>query len=96
MFNYRNDDEMKLFVGDVLAQTARTCDVVAAILESRELGWEHVTRATAYVRHAADAGVLEQYRQSVGLPPLPVVVAHNTVCRDDLLFELEVDAARAL
>ena len=83
-------------VGDVLAQTARTCEVVEAILASRQLGWEHVTRATAYVRHAADAGVFEQYRDRAGLPPLPVVVAHNTICRDDLLFELEVDAAQAM
>ncbi len=82
-------------VGDVLAQTERTCDVVAAILRSRDMDWEHVTRATAYVRYAEDAGVFEQYRQAAGLPALPVVVAHNVVCRDDLLFELEVDAARA-
>jgi len=82
-------------VGDVLAQTARTCEVVEAILQSRDMGWEHVTRATAYVRFAEDVGVLEQHRLASGMPPLPVVVAHNVVCRDDLLFELEVDAARA-
>jgi hypothetical protein len=57
--------------------------------------WEDVTRATAYVRHPEDAGVFEDYRASRGLPELPVVVAHNTICRDDLLFELEVDAVQA-
>lgn len=80
-------------VGDVAAQTARTCEVVEAILQSRGMGWEHVTRATAYVRYAEDAGVLEQHCRTANLPPLPVVVAHNVICRDDLLFELEVDAA---
>ena len=83
-------------VGDVLAQTGLTCEVVAAILESRGMGWHDVTRATAYVRHASDAGVFEQYRAASGMPPLPVIVAHNVICRDDLLFELEVDATQAM
>lgn len=81
-------------VGDVLAQTELTCDVIAAILHSREMDWEDVTRATAYVRHPEDAGVFEHYRVAGGLPELPVLVAHNTICRDELLFELEVDAVQ--
>ncbi|MFW5867235.1 MAG: Rid family hydrolase [Armatimonadota bacterium] len=82
-------------VGDVVAQTALTCDVIEAILDSRGMGWEDVTRATAYVRHPEDAGVFERRRESAGMPELPVIVAHNTICRDDLLFELEVDAVQA-
>lgn len=81
-------------LGDVVGQTALTCDVVAAILHSRGLDWGDVTRATAYVRYPEDAGVFEQQRLAKGLPPLPVVVTHNVICRDDLLFELEVDAVR--
>lgn len=81
-------------VGDVFAQTALTCDVIEAILHSREMDWEDVTRATAYVRHPEDAGVFEEYRVSAGLPELPVIVAHNVICRDELLFELEVDAVQ--
>ena len=81
--------------GDVMAQTARTCEVIAAILESRDMGWEDVTRATAYVRFHEDVDVFEQYREAVGMPRLPVVVAHNVICRDDLLFELEADAVQA-
>lgn len=82
-------------VGDVAAQTARTCEVVEAILQSRGMGWSDVTRATAYVRHAQDADVLQRHIAVTGMPALPVVVAHNVICRDDLLFELEVDAAQA-
>lgn len=83
-------------VGDVRAQVGLTGEVVAAILQSRGMGWEDVTRATAYVRHAEDAGVFEQHRATAGMPPLPVIVAHNVICRDDLLFELEVDATQAV
>jgi len=82
-------------IGDVLAQTALTCDVIEAILASRGMGWEDVTRATAYVRHPEDVGVLEEHRRAVGMPELPVVTAHNVICRDELLFELEVDAVQA-
>ncbi len=82
-------------VGDVRAQTELTCEVIEAILQSREVGWEDVTRATAYVRHPEDVGVFEEHRRASGIPRVPVIVAHNTICRDELLFELEVDAVRA-
>jgi enamine deaminase RidA (YjgF/YER057c/UK114 family) len=82
-------------VGDVHAQIAWTCEVIAAILQSRRLGWQDVTRATAYVRRPEDRGALEQFRLAQGLPELPVVVAHQPICREDLLFELEVDAVQA-
>jgi enamine deaminase RidA (YjgF/YER057c/UK114 family) len=82
-------------VGDVDAQVERTCEVVAAILESRGMGWGDVTRATAYVRQEQDRGAFERYRVAAGLPALPVIVAHNVVCRHDLLFEIEVDAVQA-
>lgn len=81
-------------VGDVMAQTGLTCNVIAAILSSRGMGWEDVTRATAYVRYPEDSGVFEEYRSRSEMPDLPVVVAHNTICRDELLFELEVDAVQ--
>jgi len=82
-------------VGDVAAQTARTCEVIAAILESRGMGWEDVTRATAYVRFAEDADAFERLRSAIGMPVLPVVVSQSVICRDDLLFELEVDAVQS-
>jgi hypothetical protein len=59
------------------------------------MGWDDVTRATAYVRFREDARVFEQYCAAVGIPSLPVIVAHNVICRGDLLFELEVDAVEA-
>ncbi|HEY3396944.1 MAG TPA: Rid family hydrolase [Armatimonadota bacterium] len=81
--------------GDVRAQTVRTLEVIAAILESRGMGWADVTRATAYVRFPEDREILEEVRRAEGLPPLPVLVAAQVICRDDLLFELEVDAVQA-
>jgi enamine deaminase RidA (YjgF/YER057c/UK114 family) len=83
-----------IHVGDVARQVQQTMEVVAAILDSRQIGWEHVTRAIAYFKHAEDAPAFAQYCQAGRLPALPVIVAKNDICRDDLLFEIEVDAAR--
>lgn len=81
--------------GDVDAQISRTLDVVGAILDSRGLGYTDVVRGNAYFRHARDCGALSPHLTRVGLPPSRVLVSKNAVCRDDLLFELEVDAVGA-
>ena len=80
-------------VGDVAGQIARTMDVVQAILESREMSWADVTRGVAYFKRAEDAPAFRRCCADKRMEPLPVVCAQSTVCRDELLFELEVDAA---
>lgn len=87
-------DGQTCHVGDVAAQTALTCEVIAAILQSGGMGWEDVTRATAYVRFGEDAGAFDCLRAATGMPALPLVVSQSVICRDDLLFELEVDAVQ--
>lgn len=82
--------------GDVAAQIDLTLQVVSAILESREFDWQDTTRAIAYVRHAAN---MEEVATRLSHHPLgnqPLLQMRADVCRDDLLFELELDAARAL
>jgi len=81
-------------VNDVPGQIALTMQVVAAILESRGLNWRETTRAIAYVRAAATAQQFQMYRAVHGLTDMPVVMTENVICRDDLLFEIEVDAGR--
>ena len=81
-----------LHVDDTDAQIDKTMEVVNAILESRRMSWSDVVRGIAYIRDAEDLPRYEQYCRGKGLPDMPVVVTHSTVCRDDLLFEIEVDA----
>jgi len=81
-------------VGDVDAQVDLTMRVVGAILKSREMDWADVCRAVAYVKHAKDAPALARYCAARRLPALPVVTAKAEICREGLLFEIEVDAAR--
>ena len=77
---------------DVAGQIALTMEVVAAILKSRGLDWRDVNRAIAYVRAASTAARFEEYLAAHALADLPVVTTENVICRDDLLFEIEVDA----
>lgn len=78
--------------GDIDGQIQLTMDVAGAILESRGMKWNDVTRAVAYVKHAADAPAFDRFRKANGLEAMPTVVTENDVCRDDLLFEIELDA----
>jgi enamine deaminase RidA (YjgF/YER057c/UK114 family) len=79
-------------VGDVDAQVAYTLQIVEAILKSRGMDFEDVTRGNAYFKESAGAATWGQRASRLGLPLSRVVVSKNHVCRDDLLFELEVDA----
>lgn len=84
-----------IFVGDPMAQVRQTMDVVQAILHSREMDWGDVTRSLVYFKRAADAPLFEKYRQENGVPAFPAIVVENDICREELLFEIEVDAVAA-
>jgi enamine deaminase RidA (YjgF/YER057c/UK114 family) len=86
-------DGLSAHIGDVGKQVALTMAVVEKILESCRMNWADVTRGIAYFKDVGEAGVLERYCLDNGLPALPVVVCSADICRDDLLFEIEVDAA---
>ena len=77
--------------GDFWRQMARTFEVVDAILESRGMAWKNVSRATAYLRCVKDAAACEEFLALRRLR-LPIIITRADVCRDDLLFEIELDA----
>jgi enamine deaminase RidA (YjgF/YER057c/UK114 family) len=81
------------WVGDVRQQVRLTMDVVAAILRSRRFAFSDLARGTAYFRRPADVSVWTEWLAANHLSHLPIVPAQCDVCRDDLLFELEAEAA---
>jgi enamine deaminase RidA (YjgF/YER057c/UK114 family) len=81
-----------MFTDDVARQIHLTLDVVEAILRSREMNWSNTVRAVGYFRDMDALPVFQACCRERGIPPLPMVPAHATVCRDDLLFEIELDA----
>jgi enamine deaminase RidA (YjgF/YER057c/UK114 family) len=84
-----------LWPGDTGKQIEQTMEVIAAILRTREMDFGDVTRATAYFKHRTDIGLFEKWLQDNRLQTMSYVPVHCDICRDDLLFELEVDAVRA-
>jgi len=78
--------------GDCAAQIDLTMRVVGAILESRGMAWSAVTRSVAYFKERDHMGEFAACCAARGIESLPVISVHNDVCRDDLLFEIEVDA----
>jgi enamine deaminase RidA (YjgF/YER057c/UK114 family) len=78
-------------IGDVDAQIALTMEVADAILKSRNMDWSEVSRAIAYFKHGDDMPALQRYCEKRGIPEMPCVCANTDICRDDLLFEIEID-----
>jgi enamine deaminase RidA (YjgF/YER057c/UK114 family) len=88
-------DGKTVFLDDAAAQVKQTMQVVQAILESRDMDWSDVTRALVYFKRPEDAPLFRQYLENHALPRFPAVVVENDICRDNLLFEIEVDAVKA-
>jgi enamine deaminase RidA (YjgF/YER057c/UK114 family) len=84
-----------LWPGDTRKQIEQTMEVIAAMLRLREMNFSDVTRATAYFKQQADTALFAKWLQANGLQTFPYVPVHCDICRDDLLFELELDAGRA-
>jgi len=80
---------------DLAGQIDLTMSVVRAILENRGLGFGDVTRAITYFKRIPDAAAFDAWRAANGLPFFPTVSIQTDVCRDELLFEIELDAAAA-
>jgi len=75
--------------GDPSGQIALTMDVVRAILDEAGMRLEDATRAVAYFRDPAHIPLWERFCP----PGLPSVSLGCYVCRDDLLFEIELDVS---
>lgn len=82
-------------LGDTRAQIELTMDVVAALLQSRQMDWANTSRAIAYIKYPQDAPLFAEYLRGHGLEDLPLMWMHSDVCRDNLLFEIELDATVA-
>jgi enamine deaminase RidA (YjgF/YER057c/UK114 family) len=81
-------------VGDLRGQVDLTMDVIREILAARGMGFADTTRAVAYFKDAREAGAFDAWLAAEGLPQFPVVVTRCGICRDNLLFEIELDAIR--
>lgn len=77
--------------GDFEGQMDLTLRTVEAILHSRGIDWSDTVRVVAYFPRAGDLPALRRGLERLNLT---AAVVPAVVCRDDLLFELELDAIR--
>jgi enamine deaminase RidA (YjgF/YER057c/UK114 family) len=87
-------DGRTLHPGRARAQIEHTMRVVEAILESRGYGFGDVTRAVAYFRSARAAPLFGAWLERRECRRLPVLSTVCGICRRELEFEIELDAAR--
>ena len=79
-------------VGSISKQIELTMKVVKGILQSRQMSWENVTRGIVYFKNKYDMNSFENYCVDNNIPELPFSIINADICRNDLLFEIEVDA----
>jgi enamine deaminase RidA (YjgF/YER057c/UK114 family) len=73
-------------------QIRLTMHAVKAILESRGMNWNDLFRGIAYFKDMSYLPIFK--RVAVNIPRFPLAVAHADICRHDLFFEIEIDAAK--
>lgn len=81
-----------VYPNDAPSQVKLSMEVTDAILKSRKMAWSNITRAIAYFKNAEDIMLLDEHCRINQLPSFPVIITKRDICRDDLLFEIEVDA----
>ena len=81
-------------IGNARAQIERSMQVVAAILESRRMTFADTAFATAFFKSPADAPLFADWLARHGQQSMPVVSAGCDICRDNLLFEIELEAVQ--
>jgi enamine deaminase RidA (YjgF/YER057c/UK114 family) len=85
-------DGRTAWIGNPMRQIDLTMEVIEALLQSRGMGFRDITRATAYFEHPLFQPYFVSWCKGRGLEGMPVVATNCDICRDDLLFELELDA----
>lgn len=82
------------YVGDIEKQVDCTMNAVHAILTSRGHDWKDVTRAIVYLKEPAFRAAWQNWLAANNLASTFAAETVCDVCRDEWLFEIEVDAVK--
>ncbi len=80
---------------NVKMQINQTMEVVSSIMSKEEYGWESMVRAIAYFRDPGHVKHFIEYCRANQIDSSYILIAIGTICRDDLLFEIEIDAVKS-
>ena len=87
-----NKEGKTIHVGNCAKQIEETMRVVDAILKSKNISWGNISRAIAYFRNYKDIYLFNEFIKENNIFPFPHIAVQATICRENLLFEIEVDA----
>ncbi len=85
-----------LHKGNIVRQIEYTMEVLKSIMISNQYGWDNVVRAIAYFLYPEDEKHFTDYCIANNIDCSCVLTVGATICRDDLLFEIELDAVKPL
>ena len=86
------DSSEVAYVGDIVRQIDLTMEVVHAILRSRAYDWRDTSRAIVYLKKPEFRAAWRAWLAAHGLPETFAAETVCDVCRDEWLFEIELDA----
>ncbi|MGQ7869367.1 Rid family hydrolase [Sunxiuqinia sp. sy24] len=78
-------------IGDAQKQIAHSFEVIEQIVKQEGYSFDDVIRATAYLKDQSSYGLLQSFLDENPEYKFPLVITQNTICRGDLLFEVEMD-----
>lgn len=80
-----------IYLDDTPSQIDWTMKVVEAILGDINMSWQDVATSLVYFKDKKDFSLFDQYCQNHNIE-IPHIKVHADICREDLLFELQLDA----
>ena len=76
-------------VDDIRGQINFTMEVVSNILQNSNMGWNDVNRGIGYFK---SPDYIPVFLKNWGNINLPLILVKSDICRDNLLFEIELDS----
>lgn len=86
-----NEKGETIYIDDIKKQIEQSFRVLMAIMESKKFKAEDMVRAYAYCKDKKYYRDFLDYISSYSDLPLSIICAENKICRQDLLFEIEMD-----
>jgi enamine deaminase RidA (YjgF/YER057c/UK114 family) len=83
-------DGRTVHLNDTAKQIELTMKVAEALIHNGGMSWNNTVRAIAYFKDGSEYGLLDDYFNAAGIS-LPHIKIEADICRDNLLFEIELD-----
>lgn len=87
---------MSIYRNDAGRQTEFTIEVIDALLKSRGMDWTDSFRGIVYFKDLKDEALFRNYCKERQMSDFPLSAVCATICREELLFEIELDAVKTL